>query len=151
MTTVEFFNLVYNHLDDNGIMMSNINMVSNDKNSINAALCDTSYSVFNNLYTFKVPYASGMEIFASKANIDLKEKINGISVDDYYLNQTFTRLKNDLAVYQDSGIRLYDDTADVEIRSMKALDLLINEELDYYRTIFKEKGLKALMDELFSN
>ena len=151
MTTVEFFNLVYEHLDDNGIMMSNINMVSNDKDSINAALCDTSYSVFNNLYTFKVPYASGMEIFASKANIDLKEKINDVNVDDYYLRQTFNRLKDGLIVYQDSGIRLYDDTADVEIRSMKALDLLINEELDYYRKIFKEQGLKALMDELFSN
>ena len=151
MTTVEFFNLVKGHLTDNGIMMMNINMVSDAKDSINVALCDTAYSVFNNLCTFKVPGGSGMEVFASRSGENLLRKVQEVDASnyEYALQQKFNQMKNGLSIYEDTGIRLYDDTCDVEIRSIKALDSIINAELEYYRTIFKEKGLGGLMEELF--
>ena len=151
MTTVEFFSLVKDHLNDDGIMMMNINMVSEAKDSINVALCDTAYSVFNNLYTFKVLNGSGMEVFASKNNMDILEQVKNVNVSSYDLQSVFNRLKNGLSKYEDTGIRLYDDTCDVEIRSIRALDNIINAELEYYRNIFKEKGLRGLMEELFRN
>ncbi|MCH5180241.1 MAG: fused MFS/spermidine synthase [Erysipelotrichales bacterium] len=149
MTTVEFFTLVKNHLTDEGIMMMNINMVSEAKDSINVALCDTAYSVFDNLYTFKVPGGSGMEVFASNSSEDLFEKIKNVTTTDNGLQRTFSNMKNGIIRYEDTGIRLYDDTCDVEIRSIRALDSIINAELEYYRNIFKEKGLRGLMEELF--
>lgn len=150
MTTVEFFEMVKSHLSEDGLMMMNINMVSSAKDSINAALCDTAYSVFNNLYTFKVPYASGLEVFASNNETNIKEKVQTITSKKSELNQVFSRIKNNINVYEDSGIRLYDDTADVEIRSIKALDDLVNAELEYYRQIYEERGLSGLMEELFN-
>ncbi|MCH5171937.1 MAG: fused MFS/spermidine synthase [Erysipelotrichales bacterium] len=152
MTTVEFFTLVKNHLNDDGIMMMNINMVSEAKDSINVALCDTAYSVFDNLYTFKVPNGSGMEVFSSKNNdVNLLERIQNIDASDYEyaLELKFNQMKRGLKEYKDTGIRLYDDTCDVEIRSIRALDNIINAELEYYRRIFKEKGIRGLMEELF--
>ena len=153
MTTVEFFNHVRDHLSNDGIMMMNINMVSTDKDSINVALCDTAFSVFKNLYTFKVPSGSGMEVFASKeiSNLNLLDKIQAVTSPRSELNAVFNRLKSGITPYVDSGIRLYDDTCNVEIRSIKALDGIINAELEYYRAVFEEKGLKGLMEELFKN
>ena len=152
MTTVEFFTLIKEHLNDDGLMMMNINMVSDSKGSINAALCDTAYSIFDNLFTFKVPNGSGMEVFSLKnSDVNLLEQVQNIDASDYEyaLELKFNQMKQGLIEYQDTGIRLYDDTCDVEIRSIKALDSIINAELEYYRRIFKEKGLRGLMEELF--
>ena len=149
MTTTEFFTLVKEHLNDDGIMMMNVNMYSENKGSISAALCDTAYGVFDNLYSYRVPGGSGVEVFASKnKNTNLLEKINDVTVDDTYLQSTFNRMKAYIVAYEDTGIRLYDDTADVEMRSIWALDDLIQVELEYYRQIYREKGLKGLIEEL---
>ena len=151
MTTVEFFTMVKEHLTENGLMMMNINMVAESKDSINQALCDTVSAVYDKVYTLRVPYGSGIETYSFNGDIDLMERLDSIHTDDEDLNKVFFRLKNGLIVHEDTGIRLYDDTANVEIRSIKALDELVNSELAYYRQIFHDKGLKGLMDELFSN
>ena len=44
---------------------------------------------------------------------------------------------------------LTDDKAPVELLSMNAIDTLIRKEVDYYKSIYKEKGLSGLIDELF--
>jgi hypothetical protein len=72
-----------------------------------------------------------------------------VYVDDSQLQYVFNNVKKNLKVYEDTGIRLYDDTADVEIRSIWALDELIQEELEYYRQILKEEGIRGLLDQLF--
>ena len=149
MTTVEFFTLVRDHLSDDGLMMMNINMYSDSKNSISSALCDTAYSVFDNLYAYRVAGSSGMEVYASKnKETPLLDEVKAVEVDNKALQSVFDRLKQDLKPYEDTGIRLYDDTADVEMRSIWALDDLIQVELEYYRQVYRERGLKGLLKEL---
>ena len=149
MTTTEFFTLVRDHLNDDGIMMMNVNMYSERKGSISSALCDTAYGVFDNLYAYVVPGGSGVEVYASKnKETPLLEKIKSVHVSDVALQNVFDRMKANLKTYEDTGIRLYDDTADVEMRSIWALDDLIQNELEYYRKIYREKGLKGLFEEL---
>ena len=149
MTTTEFFTLVKDHLNDDGIMMMNVNMYSERKGSISAALCDTAYGVFDNLYFYLVPGGSGVEVYASKnKETPLLEKVNEVHVSDVALQNVFNKMKTHLKPYEDTGIRLYDDTADVEMRSIWALDELIQNELEYYRRIYREKGLKGLIEEL---
>ena len=149
MTTVEFFTLVRDHLSDDGLMMMNINMYSDSKNSISSALCDTAYSVFDNLYAYRVAGSSGMEVYASKnKETPLLDEVKAVEVDNKALQSVFDRLKQDLKAYEDTGIRLYDDTADVEMRSIWALDDLIQVELEYYRQVYRERGLKGLLKEL---
>ena len=147
MTTVEFFNSVREHLSDDGLMMMNINMRSNIKGSINEVLCDTANSVFGNLYTWSA--LSGMEVFATKnQQRDLIEDIKKISVDNHELQSVFNSLKNNLKKHADTGLRLYDDTADVEMRSIQTLDVIVQEEVNYYKDIYKKEGLDGLLKRL---
>jgi len=149
MTTTEFFTLVKSHLTDDGIVMMNINMYAEGKKSVSTALCDTIYGVFGNLYSYKDFNASGLEVFSSNnKDRDLIQDIKKVYVSDNNLQYTFNRMKTSMKVYDDTGIRLKDDTADVEMRSILALDEQIQAELDYYREIYKEDGLKGLFEEL---
>lgn len=144
MTTTEFFTLCKDHLNDDGVMMMNVNMRSNNKGSINDALCDTAYGVFGNL--IECNSSSGMEVFASKNNeVDLIEKIKDVHVSDTNLQFTFNNLKYNLKKHVDTGIRLYDDTADVEIRSIKTLDFIVQEELVEIKQLIKEEGIWSLI------
>ena len=150
MTTTEFFTLVRDHLSDDGLMMMNINMWSDKKGSISYALCDTAYGVFDNLYCLKTAGGSGAEVFATKnKETNFIDQVKGVLVDDSELQNVFNKIKYNLKVYEDTGIRLYDDTADVEMRSIWALDELIQEELEYYRKVLKEEGIRGLLDQLF--
>ena len=149
MTTVEFFTSVKDHLNDDGIMMMNVNMYSDKKESFSVAVCDTAYSVFENLYAYRVGNASGLEVYASKnKEMPLVEKVQSVSVSDSELQKVFYKLGNNLKPYEDSGVRLYDETCEVEMRSMYTLDDMVQEELEYYRNVYKEKGIKGLFKEL---
>ena len=149
MTTVEFFTLVKDHLNDDGIMMMNVNMYSAKKESFSVAVCDTAYSVFENLYAYRVGNASGLEVYASKnKEMPLVENVKAVAVDYLALQSVFNKLGNNLKPYEESGVRLYDETCDVEMRSMYTLDDMVQEELEYYRNVYKEKGIKGLLDEL---
>ena len=149
MTTVEFFTLVKEHLNDDGIMMMNVNMYSDKKESFSVAVCDTACSVFENLYEYRVNNASGLEVYASKnRDFAMVEKVKSVVVEDYNLQSVFNKLGNNLKPYEDSGVRLYDETCDVEMRSMYTLDDMVQLELEYYRNIYKESGIKGLFEEL---
>ncbi len=149
MTTVEFFTLVKDHLNDDGIMMMNVNMYSSKKESFSVAVCDTACSVFENLYAYKVDDASGMEVFAAKnKEMPIVDNINSITVSDPSFQRVIKKLGSNLRPYEDSGVRLFDDTCDVEMRSMYTLDGMVQAELEYYRSIYKEYGIKGLFEEL---
>ena len=149
MTTVEFFTLVKDHLNDDGIMMMNVNMYSSKKESFSVAVCDTACSVFENLYAYKVDDASGMEVFAAKnKEMPIVDNINSITVSDPSFQRVIKKLGSNLKPYEDSGVRLFDDTCDVEMRSMYTLDDMVQLELEYYRSIYKESGIKGLLEEL---
>ena len=148
MTTTEFFTLVKDHLTDDGLMMMNINMFSDKEGSLSHALCDTAYGVFENLYCY-AGENSGAEVFAVKNKenpfIDNLKKVN---IENAELQNVFNKMKVKIKSYDDTGIRLYDDTADVEMRSINSLDELVQEELDYYRDIYKKRGISGLLEEL---
>ena len=129
--------------------MMNINMYSEGKHSVSTALCDTIYGVFDNLYGYRAFNASGLEVIASNnKDRDLIEDIKNVYVSDNDLQYTFSKMKLAIKPYEDTGIRLKDDTADVEMRSIYALDEQIQAELSYYRDIYKAHGLKGLFEEL---
>ena len=151
MTTTEFFALVKAHLTDDGLMMMNVNMYSEKKGSLSAALCDTAYGVFENLYVYLDGSNSGCEVFACKdKNTPFIDKVQDVYVSDMNLLGVFNKLKAKITAYEDTGIRLYDDTANVEMRSINTLDELIQSELEYYREVYKKDGIKGLLAELLA-
>lgn len=65
MSSVEFFTLVKEHLNENGVMVMNMNMHGSDgEEDITTYLSDTVKSVFPEVYTSNVPWSTNRELFA---------------------------------------------------------------------------------------
>ena len=50
--------------------------------------------------------------------------------------------------YQKENYILTDDQAPVELFDMQVIDELIKDEVKYYKDIYKERGIKGLMESL---
>ena len=67
MSSTEFFTMVREHLNPGGVMVVNMNMISDGQGSINEALSDTIASVFGNgnTLTADVPNTTNRELFGN--------------------------------------------------------------------------------------
>ncbi|MCI1649283.1 spermidine synthase [Bifidobacterium tibiigranuli] len=72
MSSTEFFDMVKQHLNPGGVMVVNMNMISDGKGSINEALTGTIASVFGhrNILTADVPDTTNRELFAKTPSAD---------------------------------------------------------------------------------
>ncbi|MBQ6197321.1 MAG: fused MFS/spermidine synthase [Lachnospiraceae bacterium] len=149
MSTTEFFTLVRDHLTDDGVMVVNLSMHSDGELSINHYLCDTISSVFPHVATVDVPYTTNRELFASKTADPaalLSSGSSKISAAD--LSAMMQRVSAALTPYQAAGHILTDDKAPVEVLGMRMIDLLISDELGYFKDIFEKEGLAGLLSSL---
>lgn len=146
MSSVEFFTLVKEHLAPGGVMVVNLNMHSDGAGSINQALCDTIASLFPNVYTVDVPGTTNRELFACLDGDPaqrLEENRPRLTAADLHLQmETVAR---GLTRYEGGEHILTDDQAPVELLGMRAIDGLIQRELDYYQDIFQKEGLQGLL------
>ena len=147
MSSVEFFTLVKKHLNENGVMVVNMNMRSDNSDSINNYLADTISSVFANVYTADVDFSSNRELFASD-NGGMTELLarntEALTQDD--LIRMMNVVQSKLVHYEAGDRILTDDKAPVELLGMKVIDDIIQEELVYYKKAFKEKGIRGLLE-----
>jgi spermidine synthase len=147
MSTTEFFTMVKEHLEPDGVMVVNLNMHSGDADSINAHLSDTIASVFTSVYTADVPGTTNRELFAWNGAVrTLSEVIP--EVEDFRLASKLAQVEGDLAPYKAGGLILTDDKAPVELLGMRVIDDLITEELAYYKRILDRDGLGGLIRSL---
>ena len=58
------------------------------------------------------------------------------------------RAASDLTEYVPGNHLMTDDRAPVELLGMKVLDGLIRDEVAFYKNIYKEEGLTALLERL---
>ncbi len=149
MSSSEFFNLVKDHLKENGIMVMNMNMHGNGETDITTYLSDTVASVFPNVATVNVVGSTNRELFAS-VNTDLFKSLEsnaGFSSDDG-LTYQLGKVMAGLTAYEGTGLILTDDKAPVELLGMEVIDTLINNEIGYYKEIYQEEGLSGLIESL---
>lgn len=149
MSSVEFFMLVKDHLKEDGVMVVNMNMKSDGEGGINTYLADTITDVFSNVYTVDVRGATNRELFASE-NADmltlLSENKKQLRQED--LTAMMERVEAGLIPYESTGELLTDDKAPVEVLGMRVIDELIQDEIGYYKEIFRERGLKGLLESV---
>ncbi len=147
MSSREFFQLVHDHLNENGVMVVNMNMRSKEADGINAWLSDTISSVFGEVYTVDASGSTNRELFASD-NPAMLENLseNCEKLSDSELIQLMERVQNNLTEYEHGDRILTDDKAPVELLGMEVIDDLIQEELIYYKKAFKEKGIRGLIE-----
>ncbi|MBR0130154.1 MAG: fused MFS/spermidine synthase [Firmicutes bacterium] len=147
MSSVEFFRLVRDHLSPEGVMVVNMNMHSEGEGSINQYLSDTISSVFEDVVTAEVPYTTNIELFATKGSscAELLEE-GSKRLADTTLQHQMQRVQKGLVSYEAGEHILTDDKAPVEVLGMSMIDSLIREELGYYKQIYKDGGLGALLE-----
>jgi len=146
MSSQEFFELVQSHLNEDGVMVVNMNMRSSGKGSINEYLADTIGSVFTNVQTIDVPYTTNRELFASnnKAMVSIMEQ--NIRLADTELASMAGEIYGKLETYQPGDKLMTDDKAPVELLGMRMIDEVIMEEIQYYKELYKEKGLQGILE-----
>lgn len=146
MSSTEFFTLVRDHLSPEGVMVVNLNMTSDGEGSINRALCDTIASVFPQVRTIDVPRTTNRELFASMEGdlaARLRENLN--QVTDSELSRHLTEAAKELEPYQGGDNILTDDQAPVEVLGMRAIDGLIQKELEYYQEKYRTEGISGIL------
>lgn len=121
-------------------------MHSDKKGNINDYLSDTIASVFDNVYTVNVKGSTNCELFAT----DNDEGFNTFTeyldnADNYELKNLMGNVSENAVKYKKGNYLLTDDKAAVELLGMQVIDELIQEELGYYKQIFKEEGIKGLL------
>lgn len=146
LSSVEFFSEVKAHLNEGGVMVLNLNMTSKEENSINDYLCDTVDSVFGSVYTAKA--GGNIEVFASD-NPNMVENLRDAypTMNDALLPM-MGYVEDNLVLYEGGDLILTDDKAPVELLGMKVVDELINDQLAYYKSLFKGKTIKEMIDML---
>lgn len=150
MSSVEFFTLVKEHLNEKGVMVVNLNMRSNEEGNINFYLCDTIANVFSSVYTVDVTGSTNRLLYASNNDKMIEVFQNNIenTTDDELKTFTSTYVASRITEYQKGDLLFTDDKAPVELLGISVIDTLIDQEVGFYKKIFREKGLAGLLDYL---
>lgn len=149
MSSKEFFNLVKEHLNPDGVMVVNMNMKGSSEGNINQYLSDTISTVFDEVYTVEVSGSTNRELFASQNDnmIDNLSKYKE-NIDDEQLYYMMENVLENLKKYEPGNYLMTDDKAPVELLGMKVIDELIKEEVSYYKEIYNREGINGLLDLL---
>ena len=147
MSSKEFFQLVKDHLTEDGVMVVNMNMRGSREGNINQYLSDTIGSVFDAEYTVDVAYSTNRELFAS----DNKQIINNLvrntdSISNEQLKCMMKRILPEITEHRKGDYILTDDKAPVELLGMQVIDEMIEDEVSYYKKIYKEDGIEGLIN-----
>ena len=70
------------------------------------------------------------------------------AVEDEELCAMMEKVEENLVPYEGGDYIMTDDKAPVELLGMQVIDALIQEELGYYKMIFKEEGIQGLLDQV---
>ncbi len=149
MSSVEFFSMVREHLKEDGVMVVNMNMHSEEEGNINDYLSDTIAGVFDYVYTAEVRGTTNRELFATqngKVLADFEE--NARKLEEEELAAMMERVGAALVPYEKGEYLLTDDKAPVELLGMSVIDSLIQDEIGYYKEIFKKDGIEGILNAM---
>lgn len=148
MSSVEFFTLVKEHLKDDGVMVVNLNMRGQKKDNINDYLADTIGQVFSEIYTVDVAHNTNRELFASNQKGMMERMARNLEKETHGdLSSFMLKARENMVSYEPKNRIMTDDSAPVELLGMQVIDDLIGNEVAYYKTIYKEKGISGLLED----
>ena len=147
MSTVEFFRLVEKHLAPDGVMVVNLNMVADVKDNINDYLKDTINRVFRVVYECPTD-GTNCILFASDNRSIMNVFDRKTAPLSGSIRAMMDRVRERTSLTEKGDRILTDDRAPVELLGMKVLDAMIQDELDYYRELFRGKSFSELIELL---
>ncbi len=149
MSSREFFALVKDHLKEDGVMVVNMNMISDSEDGITSYLADTISTEFSDVYTVDVKGSTNRELFASNDSSVFEHMDDQIgALEDEELKAMMTSVAGEMVRWNPKNRIFTDDKAPVELLGMDTIDSLIQGEIGYYKDAFQNGGVKGLMDIL---
>lgn len=146
MSSIEFFTLVKDHLNPDGVMVVNMNMRGQKEGSITDYLSDTICQVFSESYYVDIKNSTNKEFFASN-NPDIIENLkrNTKLEDDEDLKNMMISVEERLVDYEPGNLIMTDDKAPVELLGMRVIDDIISDEVSYYKEVYNEYGIDGIL------
>lgn len=149
MSSVEFFTLVKDHLEPDGIMVVNMNMRGQKEGSITDYLSDTICQVFSESYYIDINHSTNKEFFASNNPEMLENLARNTELEaDEDLQYMMEYVQDNLVCYEPGNLIMTDDQAPVELLGMRVIDDIISDEVSYYKIIYDNEGFEGLMNAL---
>lgn len=149
MSSLEFFQMVEQHLAPGGVMTVNLNMRASGAGNINERLIATIAAVFPAIRTVTVENGTNLALFAARDEATL-DKLPQLA--ENLQNKELSNLMRHVATSWQAPARvgepLTDDKAPVELLGMRAIDAIIREELQYYKEIYRREGFDGLQKAL---
>lgn len=149
MSSLEFFSMVKEHLKEDGVMVVNMNMHSEEEGNINEYLSDTIANVFDEIYIADVRGSTNRELFAAESAEILQKLTGGINrLENGELADMMHRVSGELVKYEKGNLLLTDDKAPVELLGMSVIDGLIQREIGYYKEVFEQDGIQGILNAM---
>ena len=147
MSSTEFFSLVKNHLAAGGVMVVNMNMRASGAGNINEYLIDTIGKNFSALKIIDARGVTNRVLFAAADDTLLNElHARAEALDDEKLSRLMIHIAETWTTPAIGENILTDDRAPVEMLSMRALDNLIQINLQRYKEIYRREGLDGVLN-----
>lgn len=147
MSTVEFFTMVKEHLNEDGVMVVNLNMRGEDEDNINQYLSDTISAVFGQVYTIDVAGNTNRALYAFDSGKTLDVfRSNIAEIRDADLADLMQKISVEMERYAAGDYIMTDDKAPVELLGMQIIDKLIQKEVQYYKGIYEREGIQGLLN-----
>ena len=147
MSSTEFFSLVRSHLAAGGVMVVNMNMRANGAGNINEYLIDTIGKIFPALRTVDARGVTNRVLFAAAHEKVFSElRTRAEALEDEKLSRLMIRIADEWQAPECGENILTDDRAPVEILSMRALDNIIQKNLQHYKEIYRREGLDGVLN-----
>lgn len=147
MSSTEFFSLVRNHLAENGVMVVNMNMRASGAGNINEYLIDTIGKSFSALKIIDARGVTNRVLFATAdENIFNGLKSRAENLSDEKLSRLMIHIAQNWQTPAQGENILTDDRAPVELLSMRALDNIIQQNLQRYKEIYRLDGLDGVLN-----
>ncbi len=136
MSSTEFFALVREHLSEDGVLIVNMSLRDDSAGSINAHLTDTIAANFSEVRIIDVYAGSNRELFAAR-NVGVLDRLStrAKSIKDAELQKLMSTIGSTWREPATGNNILTDDRAPVEVLGMRALDKLVQQQLQFYRGI----------------
>ena len=149
MSSVQFFTLVKQHLNENGVMVVNMNMKGTGEGNINQYLSDTIASVFQSVATVDVERSTNRELFASDDVSMMRNLETGAAALPYGPLKDMMRKVHKNSISYKAGSRIMtDDKAPVELLGMRVIDTIIQDEVRYYKAVYDKEGITGILELL---
>ncbi|MBR6888024.1 MAG: fused MFS/spermidine synthase [Selenomonadaceae bacterium] len=147
MSSTEFFSLVKNHLAPAGVMVVNMNMRASGAGNINEYLINTIGKNFSALKIIDAHGVTNRVLFAAADEKILNElHARAEALDDEKLSRLMIHIAETWTTPALGENILTDDRAPVEMLSMRALDKIIQINLERYKEIYRRDGLDGVLN-----